>query len=168
MRDPSQPACENLPVKSLIGTFFFSDINCLLLLVDNRPPFPQCFVAAYRFQLPVRKVSTKRQCMRAQLPLIASTLGQVICPTRLANSLWGTERDTSPSIAVEIAGIDWGEKFFKLKWGGFCWSLFSLPQIWPLGIAMSYFITSTPSYCHSSGSFATKEARCQYYAEENG
>lgn len=63
--------------------------------------------------------------MRAQLPLVASTLGQVICPTRLASnrnrfcSLWGTERDTSPSIAVEIAGIDWGEKFFKLKWGGF-------------------------------------------------
>lgn len=69
--------------------------------------------------------------MHDELPGLASSLGQVICPPRPTGNrsrfciLWDTDIPTPPSIAVEVEGIHLGEKYFEFKWGVFAGACFA-------------------------------------------
>lgn len=87
--------------------------------------------------------------MRNELPDLAASLGQVICPRRPTGNrkrfciLWDTDVPTPTSIAVEVEDIDIEEKYFELKWGVFAWACFTCQKFGTLDI----FPRNVPKWC---------------------
>ncbi|MCO5577736.1 hypothetical protein L7F22_031568 [Adiantum nelumboides] len=69
--------------------------------------------------------------MREELPGLAASLGNVICPPRPTRNknrfciLWDTDKPTPPSIAIEVEDVEMGETYFDLKWEVFAGACFT-------------------------------------------